>query len=235
MPTPHRSVAAGCVAALALVLPLVLAGCTSTTDPRPVGPAPGADATATAPVTLADLPVRRMAVARAPFCRAVPASVVAAALDLTGADPAQVPRVREDTDGDRVRLGGRSQGGGRDQGRDVAHEHGCTWRAGGAEARAWVAVPPASRALAAELAGSLLETRGCRGLTGAPSYGSRSVSVTCEAGRGTTVVRAGVLGDAWIGCSLEGGRDVATEEVERRSDAWCAGLLQALAGPVGDD
>lgn len=89
---------------------------------------------------------------------------------------------------------------------------------------------PASRALAAELAGSLRDVDGCTELTDAPSYGARSVSVTCETARGTRVVRAGVLGDAWLGCSLDGGRGVAAAEVERRSDLWCAGLLQALDG-----
>lgn len=218
MPLPHRSAAAGTVVALVLLL---LAGCTGSSDPEPAGPSPDATAGAAAPVTLADLPVRRMAVARAPFCSVVPASVVAAALDV-----AEAPAAREDADGDRIRLGGRGQGAGR----DVAHEHGCTWRAGGVEARAWVAVPPASRALAAELAGSLRDAPGCTGLTDPPSYGARSVGVACEAGRGTRVVRAGVLGDAWLGCSLDGGRGVAAEEVERRSDAWCAGLLVALDG-----
>jgi len=168
-----------------------------------------------------------MAVARAPFCSVVPDPVVAAALDVAEAPPA-----REDGDGDRIRLGGRGAGpdGGRSAGRDVGHEHGCTWRAGGAEARAWVAVPPASRALAAELAGSLRDVDGCTELADAPSHGARSVGVTCESGRGTRVVRAGVLGDAWLGCSLDGGPGVAAAEVERRSDLWCAGLLQALDG-----
>ncbi|MGV3562699.1 MAG: hypothetical protein ACO1ON_05395, partial [Nocardioides sp.] len=90
--------------------------------------------------------------------------------------------------------------------------------------------PPAVRALAAQLAGSLRDAPGCTELTDVPSYGARSVAVACDAGRGTRVVRAGVLGDAWLGCSLDGGRGVAAEEVERRSDAWCAGLLVALDG-----
>lgn len=226
MPLPHRSAATGATGVVAALV-LLLAGCTDSSDPEPTGPSPDAAATATAPATLADLPVRRMAVARAPFCSVVPGSVVAAALDV-----AEAPAVREDTDGDRIRLGGRGAGpdADPDAGRDVAHEHGCTWRAGGAEARAWVAVPPASRALAAELAGSLRDVDGCTELTDAPSYGARSVSVTCETARGTRVVRAGVLGDAWLGCSLDGGRGVAAAEVERRSDLWCAGLLQALDG-----
>ncbi len=222
MPLPHRSAAAGAVVALVLLL---LAGCTGSSDTEPAGPSPDATAGSTGPVALAELPVRRMAVARAPFCSVVPASVVAAALDV-----AEAPAAREDTDGDRIRLGGRGQ----DASRDVAHEHGCTWRAGGAEARAWVAVPPASRALAAELAGSLRDAPGCTGLTDPPSYGARSVGVSCEVGRGTRVVRAGVLGEAWLGCSLEGGRGVAAADVERRSDPWCAGLLQALAGTAAE-
>ncbi|WP_300643797.1 hypothetical protein [Nocardioides sp.] len=222
MPLPHRSAATGATGVVMALGLLVLTGCTGSPAPAPVGPSPDA-ASATAPVTLADLPVRRMAVARAPFCPVVPGSVVAAALDVAEAPPA-----REDSDGDRIRLDGR----GRSQGaaRDVAHEHGCTWRAGGAEARAWVAVPPAGRALATELAGSLRDAPGCTELADAPSYGARSVGVTCEVGRGTRVVRAGVLGDAWLGCSLDGGRGVAAAEVERRSDLWCAGLLQALDG-----
>ncbi len=217
MPLPHRSAAAGAVVALVLLL----AGCTDSSDPEPAVPSPDAAASAADPATLADLPVRRMAVARAPFCSVVPGSVVAAALDVAEAPPA-----REDTDGNRIRLGGRGTG----TGRDVAHEHGCTWRSGEAEARAWVAVPPASRALAAELAGSLRDAPGCTELTDAPSYGARSVGVACESSRGTRVVRAGVLGDAWLGCSLDGGRGVAAAEVERRSDLWCTGLLQALDG-----
>lgn len=214
MPLPHRSAAAGAVVALVLLL---LAGCTGSSDTEPADPSPDATAGSTGPVALAELPVRRMAVARAPFCSVVPASVVAAALDV-----AEAPAAREDSDGDRVRLGA--------GGRDVAHEHGCTWKTGGATARAWVAVPPASRALAGELAESLRTGDGCTELTDEPSYGARSVAVSCEVERGTRVVRAGVLGEAWLGCSLEDGRGVAAADVERRSDPWCAGLLQALAG-----
>jgi hypothetical protein len=221
VPPLHRLAATGTVVLLALLL---LVGCTGSPEPSPAGPSPDAEATATAtaPVTLADLPVRRLALAREPFCSTVPGSVVAAALDV-----AEAPPVREDSDGDRVRLGA--------GGRDVAHEHGCTWKAGGATARAWVAVPPVNRALARELAESLRAGSGCTELTGAPSYGARSVSVTCEAGRGTRVVRAGVLGQAWMGCALDGGRGVAAQEVERRSELWCAGLLQAVSEPAPDD
>ncbi|MGV3563160.1 MAG: hypothetical protein ACO1ON_07725, partial [Nocardioides sp.] len=129
MPLPHRSAAAGA----AVTLLLLLTGCTGSSDPEPTGPSSDDAAGDVAPVTLADLPVRRMAVARAPFCSLVPGSVVAEALDV-----AEAPAAREDRDGDRIRLGDRGRGAGR----DVAHEHGCTWRAGGAEARAWVAVPP---------------------------------------------------------------------------------------------
>lgn len=218
MPPLHRLAATGTLMLLTLLL---LVGCTGSPDPSPAGPSPDAGATATAPVTLADLPVRRLAVARQPFCSEVPGSVVAAALDVEEAPP-----VREDSDGDRVRLGV--------QGRDVAHEHGCTWKAGGATARAWVAVPPASRALAGELAESLRTADGCTELTDEPSYGARSVAVSCEVERGTRVVRAGVLGDAWLGCSLEGGRGVAAADVGQRSDRWCAGLLQALAGAADE-
>lgn len=223
MSPPHRSAATGAVVALVVVL----TGCTGSSDPSPAGPSPDTVATAAGPVALADLPVRRLAVARAPFCSVVPGSVVAAALDV-----AEAPAAREDTDGDRIRWGGQGvgPGAGRDAGRDVGHEHGCTWRAGGAEARAWVAVPPASRALAAELAGSLRTARDCTELTDAPSYGGRSVSVTCETEGGSRVVRAGVLGDAWLACSLDGGRGVTAAEVVQRSELWCAGLLQALDG-----
>lgn len=219
MPPLHRLAATGAVVVLAL---LVLVGCTGSPAPPPAGPSPDtAPSTGTGPVTLTDLSVRRMAVDRAPFCSVVPGSVVAAALGVE-----EAPAVREDSDGDRVRLGG--------QGRDVAHEHGCTWKAGGATARAWVAVPPVDRTMARELAGSLRAGSGCAELTDAPSYGARSVAVSCEAGRGTRVVRAGVLGEAWLGCSLEGGRGVTAEEVARRSDPWCAGLLQALAEAAAD-
>lgn len=233
MPPLHRFAVTGVVVALAL---LVLVGCTgSPAPPSPQrSPERSAEATASAePVALADLPVRRLAVARAPFCSTVPDSLVTAALDLTAPDGSETggsgaPQVVEDTDGDRVRLGG--------QERDVAHEHGCTWAAGGATARAWVAVPPVNRALARELGDSLVRAAGCAELSDAPAYGSRSVSVTCEADRGTRVVRAGVLGDAWLGCSLDGDRDASAQEVQRRSDAWCAGLLQAVSGaPAGSD
>lgn len=220
MPLLHRLAATGTVVLLALLL---LVGCTGSPDPSPADNSPEAEAgaAATAPVTLADLSVRRLAVAREPFCSVVPASVVAAALQVEEAPP-----VREDADGDRVRVGAGV--------RDVAHEHGCTWEAGGATARAWVAVPPATRALADELAESLRTGDGCTELTDEPSYGARSVAVSCEEARGTRVVRAGVLGEAWLGCSLEGGRGVAAEQVERRSDPWCAGLLQALAGAAAE-
>lgn len=217
MPPLHRLAVLAVVTVLSL---LVLVGCTS--EPSSSGPTPdvaGPGSAGPGPGTsLEELPVKRLSVPRSAFCDVVPPALVSAALAVETA-----PEVEAYGNGDRAKI---TRGV-----RDVAHEFSCTWDGPEGQARAWVLAPPVDRALARDLASALRGTRGCADLTGAAAYGAPSVGVECRAGTRTRVLRAGLLGDAWLTCSLVLPEEVPAEERVRRSADWCAGLLTTLADP----
>ena len=202
------------VAAIALTGLVVLAGVLVLGgDPSPSADEP--DALAISPtITLADLDPASLAVRRDAFCAEVPPESVVAAL---GAEP---EGERAHAPGDRVEL---AKGL-----RDVAHEHGCSWTAGDAAARAWVFAPPVSPDQARAVARSARETDGCTPLPDTPSYGVASVGLACRTDRGLEVSWRGLFGDAWLTCTLRD-RDLPREELVDRADTWCATVASAAA------
>ena len=209
MPSPFRA-ALSLVVALAVTGGAVAAGVVlrspSTSSPRP----PAARPLAT---RLASLDTSTVGVRRSPFCDAVPATDVRAALG--GAPPTAATWSNGDP------LPGT---------RDVAHEFGCSWTAAsGPVGAAWVFAPPVTVQRGQELVASARAQRGCTPLPGAAAFGSPSVALTCRAGGRTTVSYRGLFGDAWLVCQLAGDPADAADLADL-ADRWCASVLAAAAG-----
>ncbi|MFW6774154.1 hypothetical protein ACOACO_07710 [Nocardioides sp. CPCC 205120] len=225
-PVPSRRRPAGTIAALAALTALALgtAACTGD-DGGGGGEAPTAAPTTTAPPTLADLDTATLEVDRSPFCDDVTEEAVTAAL---GAAPTEA--VPWDTGAPTEIAPGRE---------DLVHEVGCRWYgAGGAAAptspaaSAWVFVPPATPAAAAAYVAETAATEGCRVLEGQPAYGAPSLAQVCGAEGVAEVSFRGLLGDAWLTCTLRVPVSATFDEaatVQRTSD-WCAAVAVA-AGP----
>lgn len=194
------------LAALLTVLPVAI-GVVVADDTTPEAQPPRYEGTA-----LADFDTSRPVVRRAPFCEQVNPAAVREALGTDGeptsydnGEPADVL-----------------------PGDDVAHEYGCRFTAGGAEARGWVFAPPVTAARAA----SLLEqqpAKGCATQPGAPAYGAPSAAVICTSGATATVTFRGLFGDAWLSCSLTAAASVAPAELLERGGRWCVAVAQAAS------
>jgi hypothetical protein len=162
---------------------------------------------------LASIDTTTSVVRRGPFCSAVPAADVRAAVDDTS------PQGRTWANGEPLGTA-----------KDVAHEYGCAWTAAsGAVASAWVFAPPVTVQRGQELVRSARSTKGCSPLTGAATFGSPSVALSCASGGTTTLSYRGLFGDAWLVCQLAvptAGAAAASDLADR----WCASVLTA-AGP----
>ena len=119
--------------------------------------------------------------------------------------------------------------------RDVAHEDGCRFDGPSrTSAAAWVFAPPVAPQRADELvAAATSDDRGCREVPGAAAYGDPSVARTCRTGPLRETRYAGLVGDAWLTCSLSAPRSVERAELEARADAWCAAVLLGAAPDQG--
>jgi hypothetical protein len=202
---------------LVLVLALLLGACSS----QPPSPAPDAGPTPSArpaePTSLDELDPATMRVPRADLCAGLPAAAVEAAL------LGEPRRVETWADGEQARL--------TDQVRDVAHEDGCRFDGHSrTSAAAWVFAPPVAPQRADELAAAATSgDRGCREVPDAAAYGDPSVARTCRAGPLRETRYAGLVGDAWLTCSLSAPRSVERNELEARADTWCAAVLLGAA------
>lgn len=182
------------------------------------GARPGADEAAEAPPsTLAELAADPPPVRRAGFCDRVPPARVRAAL----AGPATT--VEAYGDGDTVVLG--------EGVADVAHEHGCRWAtAAGAEARAWVFVPPVTAGRAERLVSLARRADGCAAVPGA-AYGEPGVVTTCTdpASGAVTTAHQGLFGDAWLTCTLR--LPPGTPGTVDRATPWCVAVAVSTGRP----
>ncbi|NYD58046.1 hypothetical protein BKA08_002284 [Nocardioides marinisabuli] len=203
--------------ALLPALVLLLAACSD--EPT----APGADDAAepaepTEPavstVALADIDTSDLVVPRVGLCDGLPVAAVEAALG------GEARRSETWADGEEARLSAEV--------RDVAHEDGCRFDGPArTSAAAWVFTPPVSPARAEELAESALDGAGrrCRDVPDAAAYGDPSVAQTCRSGPLRETRYAGLVGDAWVTCSLSAPRSVERADLEERADRWCAAVL----------
>lgn len=204
------------------VLGGVLVGGPSQVDPG--ADAPAADPSPTDPAAVLD-GLEDLVVRRASFCAAVS--------DATAADALgdEVASTGSYDSGQRVRLTGDV--------RDVAHEFGCTWRSGGATARAWVFAPPVSPERARALVRAAEQADGCTRVP-APAYGSPGVALQCERGGRPEASYRGLFGDAWLTCTLlpaaagadgaDGAAGAADPDATVRAASWCAAVATAAAG-----
>lgn len=193
------------------------------------------DAAAPVLVTLEQLAQDPPPVRRAGFCDRVGPDEVVSALG----EP--VTAVESYDNGDTAVLGEGVE--------DVAHEYGCRWTAAsGAEARAWVFVPPVAAGRAERLVALAGRREGCAAPPAAPAapgpaYGEPGVVTTCTdpATGALTVAHQGLFGDAWLSCTLSAPAATATEPaaepvdpvaMAERAEAWCVGVAVA-AGQAG--
>lgn len=231
LPDPLRRALAGraLVAALVAVVVVAVVGVTvlgdeDGGDADPGGPGSPSAAPATG-TPLAEVDTTAVAAAREPFCVDVDPAAVLRALGLPEEQAGEVlSSAWENGQVTRLEPGLR----------DVAHEHGCAWRApGGVRARAWVFVPPVTRQEARELSGPALVGEGCTPAASAPAYGRPSGAADCTTGRRGERVFAGLLGDAWLTCTLaaprRGSGAVTATELAERASPWCAAVLAGAA------
>jgi hypothetical protein len=177
------------------------------------GDEPTSEPSSPAPTPLSELATDTLTVARADFCsRVAPAEIEEALGDAAEA-------ADDWANGDRAELASGVT--------DVAHEYGCRWTAAdGTTAQGWVFAPPVTRGHADELRRAAVAGDGCRPVTDAPRFGSRTIAVRCQDG---TTAFHGLFGDAWLSCSLRvPGRPAAADAVDR-ADRWCVAVAQAAA------
>ncbi len=157
-----------------------------------------------------------VALVRDAFCDAVPEEAAVEALD-------EVPESAVAYgNGERARIS--------DQLRDVAHEFGCTWLAGGATARAWVFAPPVTPRSARELAREIRAEPGCEPVADAPDFGKPSAALVCDLGQRTEVSYRGLFGDAWLTCTLSAAPGVPLPDLTDRAGRWCVAVVGAARG-----
>jgi hypothetical protein len=117
---------------------------------------------------------------------------------------------------------------------DIAHEDGCVFTAGDAEARVWVFAAPVGTPEARRL---VRETRGVRGCTfprDGTGFGSPGLTSVCPVrprdGEPPAVAATlrGLFGDAWLSCQLSGPASEGPAAVLQRADRWCVHVATTL-------
>ncbi|MDN4172495.1 hypothetical protein QWY28_06035 [Nocardioides sp. SOB77] len=196
---------------VALTGPQDAADTADRTAPPAAGPAVLAPGTG-----LEDLETRGLAALRAPFCAGVTAAAVEDALG--------GPAVRAEAydNGETAEL--------TPQVTDVAHEHGCTWGGARTTARGWVFAPPVTPARARGLADGATAGRGCSRVADAPDLGEPGVALVCRRGDVREASYRGLLGDAWLVCSITAPRSLDRTEHLERASRWCAAVVTATTG-----
>lgn len=152
------------------------------------------------PESVTELDPAEMALPRIDFCELVPEESVAAALDDA---PQRSARRASDLD---------------------VQESGCTWRAGGTVARAWIFARPVGKRLATRTTEQAADREGCDAEVD-DAFGRPSVHQVCRLGDDRVRDRrAGLFDDTWLTCELAG----PAEGLAPRADAWCAQVADVL-------
>lgn len=184
------------------------------------GSAPGPDAdppaVATAPSSLDEIETRGLAAQRAPFCDGVDPAAVEDALG----EPAS--RADAYGNGETAAL--------TPQVTDVAHEHGCLWSAGRTTARGWVFAPPVTPGRARGLVDAAASGKGCSRVEDAPALGRPGIALVCDRGDVREASYRGLLGDAWVVCTISAPRSLDRAEHLDRTSRWCAAVVTAATG-----
>ncbi|WKN49629.1 hypothetical protein [Nocardioides sp. Arc9.136] len=200
--------------------------------PGPSGPQASPTASAPGgPPGLEDVETRGLAALRAPFCSGV---APAAVTDALGGEPT---RAESYDNGETAALTPKVT--------DVAHEHGCSWTSAGSgggsggagtTARAWVFAPPVTAGEARGLADDAAAARGCSAVADAPALGDPGVALVCTRGPVRETSYRGLLGDAWLVCSISAPGDGPTRADQlARTSRWCAAVVTAATGSTVPD
>ncbi|MDP3892383.1 hypothetical protein [Nocardioides sp.] len=157
---------------------------------------------------------------RAAFCDRLPDTAVAAAL---GAAPSDTAHYDNGEPADLT-----------DGVSDVSHEFGCTFRsADGSEARAWIFAPPVTTPRAEQLAAavgrSAREAADCSVVDDAATIGQVPVATLCRTPQRVAATYHGLVGDAWLSCSLSltGPETHDADPLLERAGDWCVQVLEA--------
>jgi hypothetical protein len=177
----------------------------------PLRQAPSTSTALPSPTARSDLSA--LAIRREPFCGRLDERYATAALGgHVGARTSYRP-------GDRMSLAPDVT--------DVAHEFGCVFRSGDAEARAWVFTAPMDAAEASALVEEASAEGGCRVPDDTLRYGMPGVVTVCPLPDGRVQVTGrGLYGDAWLSCQLMVAAD--PEEALPRAENWCLHVATAL-------
>ncbi|MDN4160304.1 hypothetical protein [Nocardioides abyssi] len=212
------------VVAAGLGIRLGVAGPEGSDDPDSPGePGSGQDvpAAVSPPESLAGLETRGLAALRAPFCAGI---AEAAVVDALGGEPT---RAEAYDNGETAALTPTVT--------DVSHEHGCLWSDTRTTARGWVFAPPVTPARARGLADGAAAGRGCSRVPDAPALGEPDVALVCDRGDVREASYRGLLGDAWLVCSITAPRALDRAEHLDRAGRWCAAVVTATTGSTGPD
>ncbi len=205
---------------LGLLAAATLAGCSSSGPTSTTTPS-------ARPTPIEQLRTGSMTLPRIEFCTLVRPAAVARALDGKATDDEGWGN------GDRQALAGGTGGAA-----SAVQETGCAWSrettagttTGTTTARAWVFARPVDRRTARTVVADARATKGCRTPAG-PAYGEPAVLQVCSApaaglAAGQRRVRhAGLFGDTWLTCELQG---PAGADLRDRADAWCVEVADAL-------
>lgn len=198
----RRAVRAALAVATVLAVPL-LGACAGGEPAEQAAPSP-------TPTTLAEVDAAQVEVPRLEFCELVPDAAVTAAL---GAEPAS---------GDARGPGDPADETAGTTG-PALQEVGCSWSAGGVTARAWVFAQPVGEEQAERVVAEAQARAGCRTEPGV-AYGDPALLQRCGGeGAGPRVRYAGLLGDSWLSCELQG------PGARARAEAWCVAVLESLS------
>ena len=190
---------------LAVVLALA-AGCASGEPEAEPSPSP---------TPIADLRTTEVELPRLEFCRLVQDADVAAAL---GGPPEAGRSWGNGEELDLDAPGARGGSGGTERVQEV----GCAWARGEVAARAWVFARPVTPALARSVVRQAERERGCETPEG-PEFGEPSLLQVCERDGARRVRHAGLFGQTWLTCEVEG-----PQVEDERAEQWCVTLVNSL-------
>ncbi len=202
VPSPTVPLLPRAVVALGALV-LLTSGCTG--DPGAEDPRTDAPSTA--------VPLDQVEVSREDLCGAVEEDLVVAGLP---DDESLSVQLVSWGNGDPV---------GGDPDHDLGLEVGCTWRVGERArdpfASVWVFVPPV-KVRAARAWARAEPPQDCR--TVPVTFGQSGTAWTCRESKPRETVRwAGLFGDAWLTCELQGPGAVS------RAETFCPGVVRAAA------
>ena len=199
------------LAAAAVVVAFVTAGCSGSSDETEPEPVPS-------DTPLGDVDLTGVVAERDAFCDALSSESVAPVI---GGEPEETD---EYTSGQEVLVAPGLQ--------DVAHEYSCYFERGSGKsartARAWLFAQPADAADAKEWIKERSADEACRP-AGELEFGSPGLVQSCDQDTRRRVTAVGLFGDGWLTCQSTAPLSVDADELLEETQRWCAGVAQSTA------